>query len=370
MTEFDYRREAANMDEVRANVEPRFGHRVALPRPHTDLCTKEVLVMSRLRGVKLADGLREAYAAYAEQHGGASAEALESAQASAVDPQFGRSLSGHSLAVRRANALGLAADCLLSANPLRLAWNLSPLRLLFGRAEYRWSARLPNLGDLLQLLLDVHASEILHDGVFNADPHPGNILLMPDGRLGLLDYGQTKRLPLSTRLSFAKLIVALCVDDRTEVVRLIRDEFGASSARSVDDVTYRLAAFWLDRDTEDVTGPRNLQQFLDWCEAEDPIVTTADDIVMASRVSVLLRGMVRPLSSCLPPPASLPCLHRLRAQCTSLVLQANAFGIRLRVAPAWRRAAEDLLHRNNVEYPLTKLPTVSTGDMKAAQPAS
>ncbi len=25
---------------------------------------------------------------------------------------------------------------------------------------------------------------------FNGDPHPGNILLCPDGRVGLIDYGQ------------------------------------------------------------------------------------------------------------------------------------------------------------------------------------
>ena len=35
-----------------------------------------------------------------------------------------------------------------------------------------------------------HRYQIFVDGVFNGDPHPGNILLMPDGRLGLIDYGQ------------------------------------------------------------------------------------------------------------------------------------------------------------------------------------
>jgi predicted unusual protein kinase regulating ubiquinone biosynthesis (AarF/ABC1/UbiB family) len=30
-------------------------------------------------------------------------------------------------------------------------------------------------------------------GVVHADPHPGNYLLMPDGRLGLVDYGSVKR---------------------------------------------------------------------------------------------------------------------------------------------------------------------------------
>eukprot|EP00192_Tetraselmis_astigmatica_P002899 CAMPEP_0117696496 /NCGR_PEP_ID=MMETSP0804-20121206/28707_1 /TAXON_ID=1074897 /ORGANISM="Tetraselmis astigmatica, Strain CCMP880" /LENGTH=540 /DNA_ID=CAMNT_0005510645 /DNA_START=33 /DNA_END=1655 /DNA_ORIENTATION=- len=316
MTEFDYRSEAANMAEVRRNITPRFGRRVALP-----------FVMERLPGTKLADGLREAFARYAKRTS-RSAAALEAEQVGAVDVQSGRSLAGHSSQVRWANRLQLASDCLLSANPLRLAWNLSPGALLLGRAEYRWSEPLPDLGGLVELLLDVHAAEVLDDGVFNADPHPGNILLMPDGRLGLLDYGQTKRLPLGARLSFAKLLVALCVDDRQEVARLVREDFGGSSKRSDDDITWRLAAFWLDRDTEEVTGKRNLQEFLDWCEATDPLITTADNIVMVSRVSMLLRGM------------------------------ANAFGLRLRVAPAWRSAAEDLLRRNGVNYPLTTLPTV------------
>lgn len=28
------------------------------------------------------------------------------------------------------------------------------------------------------------------DGVFHADPHAGNLLLLADGRLGLIDFGQ------------------------------------------------------------------------------------------------------------------------------------------------------------------------------------
>lgn len=30
----------------------------------------------------------------------------------------------------------------------------------------------------------VHAFEVLQGGCFNGDPHPGNVMLMPDGRLG------------------------------------------------------------------------------------------------------------------------------------------------------------------------------------------
>jgi aarF domain-containing kinase len=49
-----------------------------------------------------------------------------------------------------------------------------------------------NLGKILRLCADVHAHEIFVDGAFNGDPHPGNILLMPDGRLGLIDDGQVR----------------------------------------------------------------------------------------------------------------------------------------------------------------------------------
>ena len=41
-----------------------------------------------------------------------------------------------------------------------------------------------------------------------------------------------------------------------------------------------------------------------------------------------------------------------------LLSQANAFGIRLRVAPAWRTAAEEFLKREGIDYSLTKLPSV------------
>ena len=44
-------------------------------------------------------------------------------------------------------------------------------------------------------------TQLLLDGVFNADTHAGNFLLMPDDRIALIDYGSTKRLKRSERLS-------------------------------------------------------------------------------------------------------------------------------------------------------------------------
>jgi predicted unusual protein kinase regulating ubiquinone biosynthesis (AarF/ABC1/UbiB family) len=42
---------------------------------------------------------------------------------------------------------------------------------------------------LARALFDAYLDQILVEGFFHADPHPGNVLLTPDNRLGLIDLG-------------------------------------------------------------------------------------------------------------------------------------------------------------------------------------
>ena len=41
----------------------------------------------------------------------------------------------------------------------------------------------------------LHFSGPQRAGLLHADPHPGNFRLLPDGRLGVIDFGATARLP-------------------------------------------------------------------------------------------------------------------------------------------------------------------------------
>ena len=61
-------------------------------------------------------------------------------------------------------------------------------------------------------LLEVYAYQIFELGIFQSDPHPGNILIGRDGSLTLLDFGQVKVLSSSTRIALAQLVVALARD--------------------------------------------------------------------------------------------------------------------------------------------------------------
>jgi len=58
-------------------------------------------------------------------------------------------------------------------------------------------------------LFRAYLQQILIDGVFHADPHPGNVLLTPDHRLALVDLGMVGRLSASMQEQLFKLLLAI-----------------------------------------------------------------------------------------------------------------------------------------------------------------
>lgn len=62
---------------------------------------------------------------------------------------------------------------------------------------------------LARVLLDSLLGQVMLDGIFHADPHPGNILLLGDGHLGLLDWGAVGRIDAGLRGALRRLLLAL-----------------------------------------------------------------------------------------------------------------------------------------------------------------
>ena len=64
-------------------------------------------------------------------------------------------------------------------------------------------------GALARGLLDCLLRQVMVDGIFHADPHPGNILLLSDGQLGLLDFGSVGRIDAEMRGALQRLLLAV-----------------------------------------------------------------------------------------------------------------------------------------------------------------
>jgi ubiquinone biosynthesis protein len=60
-----------------------------------------------------------------------------------------------------------------------------------------------------RVLFECILGQVAIDGVFHADPHPGNFLLLADGRIGMLDLGSVGRLDPATREALQRFLLAI-----------------------------------------------------------------------------------------------------------------------------------------------------------------
>lgn len=103
----------------------------------------------------------------------------------------------------------------------------------------------------VDLLLDVHGRQIFVDGAFNGDPHFGNVLVLDDGRLGLIDYGQTKMLEDDERLAFAQVVVALSHESDDDMVANAMRQAGFAVRNNNDAATLtKYGTLFFDSDLE------------------------------------------------------------------------------------------------------------------------
>jgi ubiquinone biosynthesis protein len=63
--------------------------------------------------------------------------------------------------------------------------------------------------ELTGALLRSMVYQITEGGAYHADPHPGNVLLLADGRLALLDFGSVGRLDAQQRAALQNLLLAV-----------------------------------------------------------------------------------------------------------------------------------------------------------------
>lgn len=69
---------------------------------------------------------------------------------------------------------------------------------------------------------------VLEHGYFHADPHPGNVLFLPDNRIGMIDFGMVGMLTQPRRNQIVDLLHALVNKDEAGMLEVLLDWSGES----------------------------------------------------------------------------------------------------------------------------------------------
>lgn len=96
---------------------------------------------------------------------------------------------------------------------------------------------------LANVLLRAELEPMLAGERFHADPHPGNVFLLDDGRLGLLDFGATGRLDAFERASVTTMLGAIRDGDPTRLREAVVEVAEVRGEIDVHEVDRALARF-------------------------------------------------------------------------------------------------------------------------------
>jgi predicted unusual protein kinase regulating ubiquinone biosynthesis (AarF/ABC1/UbiB family) len=82
-------------------------------------------------------------------------------------------------------------------------------------------------GEVARKLLDVYLKQIFEDGLFHADPHPGNLFVTPyqtkkgapRWKLTFVDFGMVGRVPDGVQIGLREMLIGVGTKDASRVVR-------------------------------------------------------------------------------------------------------------------------------------------------------
>ena len=145
---------------------------------------------------------------------------------------------------------------------------------------------------LTETLIETYARMMLRDGVFHADPHPGNLLVDRRGRLVLLDFGMVIDVPVATRKALLDTILSAIRRDAEGTVRGMY-ALGMVAPGTPPDTMRALVATLLDIAYSDtatierarVVADRVLQELFNW-----PIILPGE-LVYFARTAALIEGV-------------------------------------------------------------------------------
>lgn len=145
----------------------------------------------------------------------------------------------------------------------KIHWNATTPKVI--TMEFIHGVKVTDLGGLKErgvapekvnrLLIRTYLKQLLEDGFFHADPHPGNLLVMPDGRVAFFDFGMVGRISSNLQAKMIDAFFHIVSKDAPGIAQdLIELDFLKPGANPevVRPVVEKMFKFHLDLKLKDV----------------------------------------------------------------------------------------------------------------------
>ncbi|MCC7365271.1 MAG: ABC1 kinase family protein [Dehalococcoidia bacterium] len=152
------------------------------------------------------------------------------------------------------------------------------------------------------IMTEAYCEQILVHGFFHADPHPGNLLVVPGPTVVFIDFGLCKELPDDFRVNYARLTVAIMAQDDRGMAEAFR-ALGFETKRTGDEAYVALGrAFFESSGPEsrayvDADVMPEVNERLSRVLQANPVTRIPPDILMIFRVLGLMSGLQKRLES-------------------------------------------------------------------------
>jgi len=153
-----------------------------------------------------------------------------------------------------------------------------------------------------RIMMEAYCEQILVNGFFHADPHPGNLLVLPGPVVVFLDFGMSKNLPEDFRRTYNRFTLAVLSQNDSAMLKGFQD----LGFRTRHDDPEMLVA--LGRSFFESAGPEQrpyadsevvgeVNERLSRLLSENPITDVPSDILLILRVLGLMSGLQKRLDS-------------------------------------------------------------------------
>jgi ubiquinone biosynthesis protein len=97
--------------------------------------------------------------------------------------------------------------------------------------------------ELADRLIGCYLRQLVVDGIYHADPHPGNILVLDEGRIGLIDFGAVGHLDAVQQEALKEMLLAIGRRDSEAVLTAVLDVVDIPPNTDLGRLQHALASF-------------------------------------------------------------------------------------------------------------------------------